>query len=147
MNRRVVLDTSVLVSAALRVGSKPHEAFLLALASYDICASVETLAELELVLGREKFAVYLGRGLRRDFVALVRRHAHVFVVDGADLGAVEPRWRDERDDKFLALARVAEAYVLVSSDEDLLIMNPWNGVVVVTPAQFLARGGEPKARG
>ena len=53
--RRVVLDTSTLVSAALRIGSVPHQALMQALASCDVCASAETLAELEQVLEREKF--------------------------------------------------------------------------------------------
>ena len=48
--RRVVLDTSTLVSAALRIGSVPHQALMQALASCDVCASAETLAELEQVL-------------------------------------------------------------------------------------------------
>jgi predicted nucleic acid-binding protein len=43
MSRRVVLDTSTLVSAALRVGSIPYKTLLEALGAWDVCASVETL--------------------------------------------------------------------------------------------------------
>ncbi len=39
MSRRVVLDTSTLVSAALRIGSVPYQAVFDALATCDICAS------------------------------------------------------------------------------------------------------------
>jgi len=28
---------------------------------------------------------------------------------------------------------------LVSSDEDLLVLDPWHGVPVVTPTEFLSR--------
>jgi uncharacterized protein len=139
MNRRVVFDTSVLVSAALRPGSNPHRAFLKALATCDLCASVETLAELKRVLDRQKFDLYLDRTTRTEFVALVHRHSHMFAVDEADLSRLEPRCRDPKDDKFLALAKAAEASVLVSSDEDLLILHPWREIAIVAPMGFLSR--------
>jgi predicted nucleic acid-binding protein len=53
--RRVVLDTSTLVRAALRVGSVPHQALLKALGTCEICVSGATLSELEHVLKRDKF--------------------------------------------------------------------------------------------
>ena len=53
--RLVVLDTSTLVSAALRVGSTPHQALALALSMCEVCVSVSTLAELDVVLMRPKF--------------------------------------------------------------------------------------------
>jgi len=136
--RRVILDTSTLVSAALRIGSVPHQALLNALACCEVCASAETLDELEQVLDREKFDRYLDRDLRRDFVALMRRHLHLYAVQDADREAVEPPCRDPRDNQFLALALAAEADALVSSDEDLLVLNPWRGIAIVTPAEFLA---------
>lgn len=139
MNRRVVLDTSVLVSAALHVGSKPHQALFQALATCDVCGSVETLAELDLVLLREKFNVYLDRESRVEFVALIRRHARLFSVENADLAALEPACRDAKDNKFLALALAADADALICSDDDLLVMHPWRGIAIVTPAEFLSR--------
>ena len=137
MSRRVVLDTSTLVSAALRVGSVPYQALLEALGAWEVCASVETLAELEQVLGREKFDRYLARASRREFVALIRRNVHLFAVQNADLIAVDPPCRDPRDNLFLVLALAAEADIVVSSDEDLLVLHPWRGISVVTPAEFL----------
>jgi len=139
MSWRVVLDTSTLVSAALRIGSIPHQALLEALATCDVCASAETLEELERVLDREKFDRYLDRASRLEFVALIRRHVHLFAVQDADLDAVEPRCRDPKDNQFLSLALIAEVDMLVSSDEDLLVMQPWHGIEIMTPAEFLHR--------
>jgi putative PIN family toxin of toxin-antitoxin system len=136
--RRVVLDTSTLVSAALRIGSVPHQALLQALASCDVCASIETLAELERVLGRKKFDRYLDRESRLSFVALMRRHAHLFAVQNAD--TVQPPCRDPKDAKFLALLLAAEADALISPNEDLLALHPWRGIAILTPAQFLEAG-------
>lgn len=136
--QRVILDTSTLVSAALRIGSVPHQALLKALSCCDVCASAETLVELEQVLDRRKFDRYLDRESRRAFVALIRRNAHRFPVENKDVVAVRPLCRDLHDNKFLALALAAEADILVSSDEDLLVLHPWRRIPILTPAQFLA---------
>jgi len=134
---RVVLDTSTLVSAALRTGSVPDQVLLKALRTCDVCASQETLDELAQVLDRKKFDRYLDKESRRAFVALIRRHLHLFAVQPADLAAIKPLCRDPMDNKFLALALVSEADALVSSDEDLLVLHPWHGIPILTPAQFL----------
>jgi putative PIN family toxin of toxin-antitoxin system len=145
MSHRVIFDTSTLVSAALRVGSIPHQALLEALSTCDLCASAETLVELERVLDLEKFDHYLDRGLRRQFVALIRRSVHLFAVKVDDLEAVDPPCRDSKDNQVLALALVSEADVLVSSDEDLLVLHPWRRVAITSPGEFLSRSNtQPK---
>jgi len=135
---QVIFGTSTLVSAVLRPGSIPDRALLKALRTCDVCASLETLAELELVLGREKFDRYQDREFRLAFVALIRRTVRLFAVTDADSALVDPPCRDSKDDKFLALALVADADLLVCSDEDLLVLHPWRGVRIVAPAEFLA---------
>jgi len=137
-SRRVVLDTSTLVSAALYTGSVPDQALSKALQSFDLCVSVETLGELEGVLDRDRFDRYRPRGARRSFVARIRRQSILFAVALSSLSAVDPPCRDPKDNQFLALAYVAEADVLVSSDADLLVLHPWRGIQIVTPAEFLA---------
>jgi hypothetical protein len=136
-SRRVVLDTSLLVRAALYTGSIPDQSLTKALESFDLCASVETLAELEQVLDRGKFDRYRSRESRHAFVATIRRRSLLFAVELAGLSAVNPPCRDSKDNIFLALA--AEADLLVSSDEDLLVLHPWRGIPIITPAEFLAR--------
>jgi uncharacterized protein len=133
---RVILDTSTLVSAALRIGSVPHRALARALGSCHVCAGAETLAELEQVMNREKFDRYLDLESRRAFVALVRRNVQLFAADD-NLLAVGPQCRNAKDQPFLALALAAEAKTLVSGDEDLLVLHPWNGIPILTPAEFL----------
>jgi len=133
--RFVVFDTSTLVSAALRQGSVPYLALMKAFASCDLCASVETLAELSTVMARRKFDRYLDRESRMSFVALVTRHVKLFAVPAVEATS---GCRDPKDDKFLALVLAAEADALVSSDVDLLVMSPWRGAPVMTAGEFLA---------
>ncbi|MEI6415616.1 MAG: putative toxin-antitoxin system toxin component, PIN family, partial [Pseudomonadota bacterium] len=135
--RRLVFDTSTLVSASLRVGSIPHRALAHALATGEVCASVSTLAELEEVLLRPKFDRYQPANIRKEFIAILRRRASLFVVSDADASHVIPPCRDPKDNQFLALAKVCGAGALVSSDADLLVMHPWQGIPILTPAEFI----------
>jgi len=129
--RRVVVDTSTLVSAALRVDSVPSQALLKALRECVLCASEATLQELTVVLSRPKFDRYLVRGERDKFVELIRTYSTVWEVH-----AQVHDCRDPQDDKFLSLALACEADSLVSSDDDLLTLNPYRGIPVLTPKAF-----------
>ena len=46
--------------------------------------------------------------------------------------------RDPKDDKYLELALAAGAEIIVSSDDDLLVLHPWRGVQILRPAEYLA---------
>ena len=113
-------------------------ALLHAFACSDLCESAATLAELEMVLKRKKFDRYLDSESRGAFLTLVRRNARLFEVTESDLEAVDPVCRDPEDNKFLALAKVAEADAIVTSDEDLLVLHPWHQIPILRPADFLA---------
>ena len=139
MFRRVVFDTSTLVSAALRVGSMPHRALAHALATGELCASASTLAELDKVLLRAKFNRYQPSDVRQEFAAVVRRHSSLFVITESEVSKVDPPCRDPMDNRFLALAKVCDAQALVSSDADLLVLHPWNGVPILTPSAFVGQ--------
>jgi len=130
--KRVVLDTSTLVSVALRPESVPRQAFQRILARCEICSSVDTLDELAEVLSRSKFERYLERAERTAFAGLYRRHAVLHQVVHAVSDC-----RDPKDNKFLALALACTADVIVASDKDLLVLNPYRGIPVLTPAAFL----------
>lgn len=145
---RVVFDTSTLAGAVLKAGSKPYRALALALGSCTICSCEQAIAELADVLSRTYFDRNLSRSDRDDFLALLRENAAVFHVSETAAASVEPRCRDERDHFILALAVISEADVIVSSDSDLLVLHPWRGIRILTPADFLmelsTRGDFPR---
>jgi len=136
---RVVFDTSTLVSAVLRVGSPPHRALAHALRVGEVCVSSATLAELDAVLMRPKFDRYQPTETRRAFAAFLRLHAALFDVSETLESSLNPACRDPKDNQFLALLQACAADVLVSSDADLLVLHPWNGVPILTPAAFLEK--------
>jgi predicted nucleic acid-binding protein len=45
--------------------------------------------------------------------------------------------RDPKDDHLLALAMDGEAHYLITGDRDLLVLSPFHGIQIVTPARFL----------
>lgn len=47
--------------------------------------------------------------------------------------------RDPKDDKLLELAVSGNADFLVTGDKDLLVLNPFRGVEIITPREFLDR--------
>ena len=138
--KRIVLDTSTLIGAVLRQHSIPRQVVIKALSEGELCASPSTLAELEDVIRRGKFDRYLDLNIRLEFVAMYRNRVRMFQVSLEDEAALDPPCRDPRDNKFLALAVVSNADVLVSSDNDLLTLNPYGNISVLTPNEYLASG-------
>jgi putative PIN family toxin of toxin-antitoxin system len=130
--RRIVIDTGVLVSAAIRPLSIPALALEKALLHFDVCVSEETLAELATVLLRRKFDRYAPKPLRQAFVDGLRARAVLFAVTMEVSDCPDPN-----DNKFLALAAAAEAELIVASDPHLTNMHPWRGIPIIPPAPFL----------
>lgn len=133
-----MLDASVIVSAALRRGSTPDRAFEIAVAFCRVSLSAAVEAELRGVLSRPKFGRVLMPGRTQ---ALLDRLA-LFA------SRVEPtervrECRDPDDDKYLELALAASADIIVSGDQDLLVLDPWRGVRILSPAAFVALWDDP----
>jgi putative PIN family toxin of toxin-antitoxin system len=121
-----------LVSAAIRPQSIPALALEKAFLHFDVCASDETLAELEVVLTRPKFDRYASPVERAEFVAGFTRRAIRVPVTRTVTDC-----RDPDDNKFLALAEAAEAELIVASDPHLTEMHPWRDIPILPPAAFL----------
>jgi uncharacterized protein len=47
--------------------------------------------------------------------------------------------RDPKDDKFLEVALNGKAAVILSGDSDLLALHPWQGIPILSPAEYLKR--------
>ena len=136
---RAVFDTNVLVSALLWHG--PPHALLEQVrnGSIALITSPALLAELADVIGRAKFDAILLRAntSREQVLAQVRQLAEV--VDPPPLP--QPVCRDPDDDAVLALALAAKVDCIVSGDDDLLVLETFQGIAIITPAQALLRSG------
>jgi putative PIN family toxin of toxin-antitoxin system len=57
----------------------------------------------------------------------------------AEPGETVEDCRDAKDNRYLELALAAQASIIVSGDEDLLVLDPWRGVRILRAAQFLKK--------
>ncbi len=131
-DKRIVIDTGTLVSAALRVDSIPAQAYAKALHEFEVCVSDATFSELDRVMRREKFNAYRTLEERMAFVELYREISVWYEVKEAVFDC-----RDSNDNKFLELALTVGAEIIISSDPDLYILNPYRNIVILKPAEFL----------
>jgi putative PIN family toxin of toxin-antitoxin system len=132
--RRLVLDTNVLVSAALRNGSLPHRTLLKARMEGKLLASDETLAEFRSVLLRDKFDLDVDRVLREELLEEYERLCTLVPIPNT---ARIRACRDPKDDKFLEVAVHGRADAIITGDRDLLDLNPFHGIAILSPAEYL----------
>ena len=133
-NIPVVLDTNVLVSAALFPLSHPWQVFEIVRGQGSLIASVDTLAEVNNVLKRPRFDRYLRRTLRDEFLHSLGQMAVTIEINQTIRAC-----RDPKDDKFLELAVCGNATHIVSGDRDLLALHPFRGIPILTPRHFPCR--------
>jgi len=129
----IVLDASVLISAAMGRGSIPDRAVRHAFASDRVAVSEPMIAELIDVFARPRLARFVLPDLRDEVLALLDTSG-IFVAPAERV----TECRDAKDNKYLELALAARAATIVSSDDDLLVLHPWRGVRILLPAIYLA---------
>ena len=124
---RVVADTHVLVSQLILPESLPARALRKTELESLLLVSDATMYELADVLSRDKFDRYVGRDDRKAF--LLKLGA---IAEFVPIVQLVRECRDPKDDKFLELAVNGRADVIITGDDDLLAMNPWRGIAVLT---------------
>jgi len=99
------------------------------------------MRELAEVLSRPKLARYISVQESQSFIRA--------------LGAVTERvpvlrpvhaCRDPRDNKILEVAVNGSADAIVTGDEDLLALDPFRGIAIMSPAQWLAANEQDSTR-
>jgi putative PIN family toxin of toxin-antitoxin system len=107
---RLVIDTNIIVSAALKPAGLQRTVLLLALTKpARLYVSDGILAEYWTVLSRPELGIR--KGLRNQFLQLIRNHAHCIVPSRQVRAA-----KDLSDDKFLECADAARADYLVTGN-------------------------------
>jgi putative PIN family toxin of toxin-antitoxin system len=128
---RIVVDTNVFVSAALKDKSLPAMAVHLVQQRGTLLKSDATELQLFDVLARP----YLAK-----LIAAETHHWLKAIMLSAERISINERvaaCRDHTDDKFLELAINGKADFIVSGDADLLVLNPFRGIPIVQPAAFV----------
>jgi len=132
MRVRCVVDTNVLISAALTRGA-PFRAVEQLIKNNALIFSKETISELFSRIMRSKFDRYVSTGDRELYINNLILSADLVIIDNLIQGC-----RDGDDDKFLETAVKGGAQFIISGDQDLLIMHPFEGIKIVTAQEFNA---------
>lgn len=130
--KRVVVDTNVFVSRLLRFDSVPGRAAEKAINHATVLVSESTMHELADVLAQAKFDRYVTLEQRLQFIRLIAQTAEFVPI----IHSIR-ECRDPTDDKFLEVALDGSADVIVTGDVDLLKMNPWREIPILSPTDYL----------
>ena len=127
-----VFDTNILISANLSPGSVNRKAYDRAREIGIPIYSNSTLAEFAETLLRTKFDKYISVEKRLEAIAAYEKRGQLIGVSvNIDL------CRDPKDNKFLELAYEAGAACIVTGDKDLLVLNPFEDIPILTAGEFL----------
>jgi len=130
--RRVVLDTSVLISALLFKGELSRLVVQWQMGVFIPVISKETFEELEAVLGYPKFR------LSNEEKRLILREEILPFFEVMEVrDKVTGICRDPADDKFISCAVSAGADFIVTGDKDLMAVKRYRSVKIVSASDFL----------
>ena len=130
---RVVLDTNILVSYLLTQGKTLSRIIdHWERGSFVVLISPALLAELKDVLQRPRLRPYMSAD-PQVLLDVLEHDAHRVPGELILTGVC----RDSKDDIFIACAVEGGANFVVSGDEDLLVLDNYQGIRMVSPSTFL----------
>ncbi len=128
--KSVVIDTNVLISAALSPNGLPAKLVNYFVNNSRIIFSEETYEEFRSRLWRPKFDPYISRERRQSLLLDFSN-----IADWVEINGELKLSRDPDDDKFLEVAIKANATLLVSGDRDLTDLKNVEGIPILTTTQ------------
>ncbi len=127
---RLVLDTNILVSAALKDKSLPSIAVHREAQNGILLKSRATERQALDVFARPHLAALIPAATQSWITSLLARAELIEITESI------AACRDPTDDKFLELAINGHADFIVSGDADLLVLNPFRSIPILSPAIF-----------
>ncbi|WP_295674158.1 putative toxin-antitoxin system toxin component, PIN family [uncultured Mucilaginibacter sp.] len=127
-----VFDTNSLISANLSPDSVNRKAYERAQEIGITVHSESTFLEFSEVLTRPKFDKYISNQKRQQEISAFERKSQLIKISSKISIC-----RDPKDNKFLELAIDSGAACIITGDKDLLVLNPFEGIPILTAADFL----------
>jgi uncharacterized protein len=129
----LVFDCNVLVRALLTETSFSAQSLLKAKYTNSvILISSAVLAETIEVIMRPKFDRYVSLAIREQYLEKIKLMSNDVVITHE-----VKLCRDPKDDKYLELALSGEADFIITNDDDLLVLHPFENISIITPKEFL----------
>ncbi len=126
----LVVDTNVFVSAALKQSSWPGTVVRWVATNGGLLKTEATEQEVMEVLCRPRIAPKIAPAFLANLRLLFAAATVVTITERITA------CRDSRDDKFLELAVNGNADVIISGDADLLVLDIFRDIPIVSPAEF-----------
>lgn len=130
---QVVVDTNVLISAALSPDGAPARLLRRLHKESRLVFAPMTFTELETRLWKPKFDSWLSIEERQQYLRI-----YSSIANWLDDAAALRKWsRDRADDMFIDLAERAGVTRLITGDTDLLCLDPLGELRILTPRAAL----------
>jgi len=131
LSLRLVIDTNVLISAAINPAGLPRTVLLLAITKPAfLYVSLPILEEYGDVLGRPELRIR--KGLQQQMLQLIKQHSHILVPTRRFEVTLDPD-----DNIFLECADAARADYLVTGNQKHF-PRFWKKTKVITPREFIS---------
>lgn len=133
---RVVFDTNTIISGTLWSGNPRRVLDAARDEVFDLFTTQELINELIDVLGRDKFAARM-REAGLSVAQVVDNFAAIAtIVESESISPIV--LRDPDDDAVIACAITSHSDVIVSGDSDLLDLEGYLGIRIITPTELVA---------
>lgn len=129
---RLILDTNILVSAFAFRSQNAKIVLELAAREHILLFSEATFIELTETLFKPKFTEAIEINVIKGFLNNLKKIG-IFIIPSITITAC----RDPKDDIFLELAITGKADRIISGDKDLLVLNPFRGIPIISAKEFL----------
>jgi len=126
---KIVLDTNVLIAAFISPKGISHEVFELCTRNHSLFASEFILTELEEKL-KQKFS-YNDKEIA-DVVDLISTKFKIVKIKGGNMKVC----RDEDDNNIIETAVSAKANIIITGDDDLLVLKNYKDIEIISPREF-----------
>jgi uncharacterized protein len=134
----IVIDTNILIGAALSPNGTAYQAFAQAVWRFTIVQSDRTYQEIAERIYKSKFDKYITNETRAQFLNIIKNSSQ-FIQKTSQITSC----RDPDDNKFLELAIDSQAKFLLTGDKDLLTLKSQAEYqhLIVNPRDFLNHEG------
>jgi uncharacterized protein len=129
-----VFDCNVLVNSFIFESGIARQCWEKAGVLGTILISDKTLAEYKRVFAYEKFDKYVVLETRLEFLLDIQETIELVAVSHTVKVC-----RDSMDDMYLELALSGKADCIITNDDDLLVLNPFENILIITPKEFLEK--------
>ncbi len=129
---RLIIDTNVLVSAFIFKSETASNVVRYAAKKHTFIFSESTFKELKSTLLKLKFAEITDLPtIKNLLINLVR------IGEFVEPNIKVSDCRDPQDNKFLELAVTGNAECIITGDKDLLALDPFRNIRIISPKEFL----------